>query len=69
MERVEFDTPVDHLDSLLFVLGPMLRQLLVRAGLRALALASVTLTLAWKVRPSTVARWNPHCRSLTMHFY
>lgn len=44
-ERVEFDAAVDHLDSLLFVLGPMLRQLLVRAGLRALALASVTLTL------------------------
>lgn len=45
MEHVEFDAPVDHLDSLLFVLGPMLRQLLVRAGLRALALASVTLAL------------------------
>ncbi len=44
-ERVEFDAPIDQLDSLLFVLGPMLRQLLVRAGLRALALASVTLTL------------------------
>ncbi len=50
-ERVEFDTPVDHLDSLLFVLGPMLRQLLVRAGLRALALASVTLTLGLEGAP------------------
>lgn len=50
-ERVEFDAPVDHLDSLLFVLGPMLRQLLVRAGLRALALASVTLTLGLEGAP------------------
>ncbi len=51
MERVEFDAPVDHLDSLLFVLGPMLRQLLVRAGLRALALASITLTLGLEGAP------------------
>ena len=50
-ERVEFDVPVDHLDSLLFVLGPMLRQLLVRAGLRALALASVTVTLGLEGAP------------------
>lgn len=50
-ERVEFDVPVDHLDSLLFVLGPMLRQLLVRAGLRALALASITVTLGLEGAP------------------
>ena len=50
-ERVEFDAPTDHLDSLLFVLGPMLRQLLVRAGLRALALASVTVTLGLEGAP------------------
>ena len=50
-ERVEFDMPVDHLDSLLFVLGPMLRQLLVRAGLRALALANVTVTLGLEGAP------------------
>lgn len=50
-ERVEFDAPIDHLDSLLFVLGPMLRQLLVRAGLRALALASVTVTLGLENAP------------------
>ena len=51
VERVEFDAPVDHLDSLLFVLGPMLRQLLVRAGLRALALASVTVTFGLEDAP------------------
>ena len=50
-ERVEFDAPVDHLDSLLFVLGPMLRQLLVRASLRALALASITLALGLEGAP------------------
>ena len=50
-ERVEFDAPVDQLDSLLFVLGPMLRQLLVRAGLRALALASVTVTFGLEDAP------------------
>ena len=50
-ERVDFDAPVDDLDSLLFVLGPMLRQLLVRAGLRALALASVTVTFGLEAAP------------------
>ncbi len=50
-EHVEFDAPVDQLDSLFFVLGPMLRQLLVRAGLRALALASVTVTLGLEGAP------------------
>lgn len=44
-EKVEFDSPVENLDSLLFVLAPMLDQLILRAGYRALALASVTLNL------------------------
>jgi protein ImuB len=46
-EYVAFDAPVDLLDSLLFVLQPMLDQLLARARLRTLALSqlSVTLTL------------------------
>ena len=50
-EHVAFDTAIDHLDSLLFVLGPMLRQLLVRAGLRSLALASVTVSLGLEDAP------------------
>ncbi len=50
-EHIEFEAPVDHLDSLLFVLGPMLRQLLVRAGLRSLALASVTVALGLENAP------------------
>jgi protein ImuB len=44
-EFVAFDAPVELLDSLLFVLGPMLDQLLARAQNRAYALASVTVKL------------------------
>jgi protein ImuB len=44
-EFIAFDTPVELLDSLLFVLGPMLDQLIARAQNRAFALASVTVTL------------------------
>lgn len=45
-EHRELDSPVEQLESLLFVIGVLLEQLIVRAGARALALASVTLTLA-----------------------
>ncbi len=45
-EYIAFDAPIELLDSLLFVLGPMLDQLIARAQNHALALASVTLTLA-----------------------
>jgi protein ImuB len=45
-ERMELDSPVEVLESLLFVTGAMLEQLILRASTRALALASVTLTLA-----------------------
>lgn len=44
-EFVAFDSPMESMDSLLFVLGPMLDQLLARAQNRSFALASVTLTL------------------------
>lgn len=44
-ERIELDTPVELLDSLLFVVGTMLDQLLVRAAAHCLVLASVTVTL------------------------
>ena len=44
-ERMELDSPVELLDSLLFILGAMLDQLIVRAQSRILALASVTLQL------------------------
>jgi protein ImuB len=45
-EHVELDTPVELLDSLLFVVGVMLEQLILRAMARVLALASVTVTLS-----------------------
>ncbi len=44
-EQVTFEAPVEMLESLLFVLGPMLDQLIQRAGARSLALASVTVKL------------------------
>jgi protein ImuB len=44
-ERMELDSPVELLDSLLFILGVMLDQLIVRAQARILALASITLQL------------------------
>jgi protein ImuB len=44
-EFIELDSPVELLDSLLFVVGVMLDQLIVRAAGRVLALASVTTTL------------------------
>ena len=44
-ERMELDSPVELLDSLLFVIGVMLDQLILRAATRVLALASVSITL------------------------
>jgi protein ImuB len=44
-ERMELDAPVELLESLLFVVGVMLEQLVLRATARVLALASVTVEL------------------------
>jgi len=44
-EHIELDTPVELLDSLLFVMNVMLEQLISRATARMLALASLTITL------------------------
>jgi protein ImuB len=44
-EQIELDSPVEFLDSLLFVVGVMLDQLILRATARILALASITITL------------------------
>jgi len=44
-EHIELDTPVELLDSLLFVLGMMLDLILLRARSQLVALASVTVTL------------------------
>jgi protein ImuB len=45
-ERIELDSPVELLDSLLFVFGVLLDHLIARASSQILALASVTVTLA-----------------------
>jgi protein ImuB len=45
-ERIELDSPVEVLESLLFVMGVMLEQLVLRATARVLALAQVSVTLA-----------------------
>lgn len=45
-ERMELDTPVERMDSLLFVVSVMLEQLIVRATARVLALASVRVVLS-----------------------
>ena len=45
-ERIELDSPVELLDSLMFVAGVMLEQLILRASSRIVALASVTITLS-----------------------
>jgi protein ImuB len=44
-ERVELDSPIEILDTLMFVVNPMLEQLVLRATARVLALASVSVTL------------------------
>lgn len=44
-EKMELDSPVELLESLLFVVGVMLDQLILRAKTRILALASITITL------------------------
>jgi protein ImuB len=44
-ERMELDAPVELLDSLLFIAGVMLDQLIVRVQAQILALASITLQL------------------------
>jgi protein ImuB len=45
-ERMELDSPVEQLDSLLFAVSVMLEQLILRATNHVLALASVTVTLS-----------------------
>jgi protein ImuB len=44
-DRLELDSPLDVLESLLFCIAMMLDQLIARASARVLALASVTITL------------------------
>jgi protein ImuB len=45
-ERMELDSPVEVLDTLMFVANTMLEQLILRATARVLALSSVSITLS-----------------------
>ncbi len=51
-ERMELDTPVELLESLLFVVDIMLDQLILRATARILSMATVTITLSLEGRTS-----------------
>ena len=61
-ERMELDSPVELLDSLLFIMGVMLDQLIVRAQSRILALASITLHL--DLEGSDLERETTHTRTV-----
>jgi protein ImuB len=67
-ERMELDSPLELLDSLLFVMGVMLDQLIVRAQTRILALASITLLWISKAAHPIPARCGRHCR-ITIESY
>jgi protein ImuB len=56
-EHMDLDSPVELLDSLLFVAGAMLNQLIARANARIIALAAVTITL-------TLDRGGTHARTV-----
>jgi len=58
-ERMELDTPVEVMESLMFVVGMMLEQVVVRAAARVLALASVSLTLGLEGGGTHVRRVQP----------
>ena len=58
-ERMELESPVEVMESLMFVVGMMLEQVVVRASARVLALASVTLTLALEGGGTHVRRVQP----------
>ena len=57
--KVELDTPVELLDSLLFIISPMLEQLVRSAIERACALRSLTIELVLDKAPSHHCRIQP----------
>ena len=58
-EYVEFDGPVEVLESLLFAVNPMLEQLMTRAASRAMAVAAVTLICTLEGAGEHVRRVRP----------
>jgi protein ImuB len=59
LEHLDLDTPVELLDSLLFLLAPMLEQIVVRARERAYALESVALNLTLESKRVHTAEIRP----------
>lgn len=68
-ERMDLDPPVELLDSLLFVIGSMLEQLILRATARVLALASVTITLLLEGGRSHTRTVRPALPSTDRHLW
>jgi protein ImuB len=66
-ERMELDSPVEQQESLLFVVSIMLEQLILRAGARVLALASVTITLTLDGSAAHVRTVRPALPTTTRH--
>ena len=58
-EQMELDAPVDSLEALLFVVSILLEQLILRASIRILALASVTVTLGLEGNASHIRTVRP----------
>ena len=67
-ERMELDSPVELLDSLLFIMGVMLDQLIVRAQSRILALASITLVWISKGAHPIPAPCGQHCPTMIENY-
>ena len=58
-EHMELDSPVEVLTSLLFVIGTMLEQLILRASARTLALAVVVITLSLENKATYIRTIRP----------
>ena len=68
-ERIELDTPVELLDSLMFVAGVMLEQLIFRAEARLVALRSVTISLSLEGDATHIRSVRPALPSNDRHLW
>ena len=68
-EQIDLESPIELLDSLLFVVGTMLDSLIVKARARALALASVTIALLLEGGESYSRTVRPALPTTEKHFW
>jgi protein ImuB len=68
-ERIELDTPVELLDSLLFVLRVLLEQLIARAAGHLVGLASITITLKLEGREELSRTVRPTLPGNDLHLW